>query len=368
MGNELKLSLENFQSISEGELIFHSGINVLVGQSNSGKSATFRALKACLLNGTGSQRFIKKGKKESSVTLEYNGNQIIWKRTPKESSYIVNGELFTKTGSSSAQKIVGDTGFVVDTDNNVMNIEEELQLPFPYGISKFDLFKLYENVFCISDSATILKSAKEQEDKVKSEISAAENEIVKNKNKLEEIANFKKSVDIKKLKEAKATLIQKRDKIAELKEGLPEIKRAYRVQGVSVPEVTFMNRLKEYNESLDTKSTIVKLKAICVLQKELKTVTYTPLELLLTYKEALDTQSIMGTLKNLKNLSAPEVSFENKLSKYEELTKYTKDLKNLTAAIKIKSQNLKEVQEKITQISKELEKYDVCPLCHSPLK
>ena len=61
MGNELKLSLENFQSISEGELIFHTGTNVIIGQSNSGKTATFRALKACLSNPIGSQRFIKKG-------------------------------------------------------------------------------------------------------------------------------------------------------------------------------------------------------------------------------------------------------------------------------------------------------------------
>ena len=48
MGNELKLSFENFQSISQGELVFHTGTNVIIGQSNSGKTATFRGLKACL--------------------------------------------------------------------------------------------------------------------------------------------------------------------------------------------------------------------------------------------------------------------------------------------------------------------------------
>ena len=172
MGNELKLSLENFQSISKGELIFHTGTTVIIGQSNSGKSATFRALKACLMNPTGSQRFIKKGTKSSSVALEYNGNQIIWKRTPKESSYIINGEEYLKTGKSNAFKIIEDTGFAVDSNDTIMNIEEELQLPFPFGMSKADLFKLYENVFCISDSAIILKSARASEDKVKADIVA----------------------------------------------------------------------------------------------------------------------------------------------------------------------------------------------------
>ena len=58
--NELKLSLHNFQSIAEGELTFQTGLNFIIGQSISGKSATFRALKECLLNRAGSQRFIKK--------------------------------------------------------------------------------------------------------------------------------------------------------------------------------------------------------------------------------------------------------------------------------------------------------------------
>ena len=148
MSNELKLSIENFQSISKGELIFHKGTTVIIGQSNSGKTATFRALKACLSNPSGSQRFIKNGAKSASVLLEYDGNQIIWKKTPKESSYIINGETFLKTGSSNAFKIMEDTGFVRDDNDTIMNIEEELQLPFPFGISKAELFKLFENVFC----------------------------------------------------------------------------------------------------------------------------------------------------------------------------------------------------------------------------
>ena len=199
MGNELKLSLENFQSISHGELVFHIGTTVIIGQSNSGKSATFRALKACLLNPSGSQRFIKKGAKSSSVALEYNGNQIIWKRTPTESSYIINGENFLKTGRSNAFKIIEDTGFVIDSNDVLMNLEEELQLPFPFGISNADLFKLYENVFCISDSAVILKSAKGIEDKTKFEISTLENDILKNNNKLKELQEFKEFVDLDKL-------------------------------------------------------------------------------------------------------------------------------------------------------------------------
>ena len=92
--NELKLSLHNFQSISDGELIFKTGLNFIIGQSNSGKSATFRALKACLLNPKGSQRFIKKDNNRAEVVLTYNGNEIEWEKTSKESNYVINGKKF----------------------------------------------------------------------------------------------------------------------------------------------------------------------------------------------------------------------------------------------------------------------------------
>ena len=185
--NNLKLSLQNFQSISEGELVFQVGLNVIIGQSNSGKSATFRALKACLANPSGSQRFIKNGETKADVRLEYNGNVIEWQRSNKESSYVINGEKYHKTGNSSAFKILDDTGFAQDDNEVIMNIEEELQLPFPFGVSKSDLFKLFENVFCVSDSAVILKGAKDNEDSVKSDLMSLEMERQKNSMKIKEL-------------------------------------------------------------------------------------------------------------------------------------------------------------------------------------
>ena len=46
--NNLKVTIENFQSISKGELEFTQGINIIVGQSNSGKSAILRAIKGAI--------------------------------------------------------------------------------------------------------------------------------------------------------------------------------------------------------------------------------------------------------------------------------------------------------------------------------
>ena len=155
--SKFELDLQNFQSISEARLEFEQGINLIVGQSNSGKSATLRAVKTAVLNPSGAHRFVKQGTDNASVGINYRGNDITWARNKKESKYTVNKEDYIKVGNSNLFKLLDNSGFVVDDKNNLMNIESELELPFPFDRSSAELFKLFENIFCVSDSATIFK-------------------------------------------------------------------------------------------------------------------------------------------------------------------------------------------------------------------
>lgn len=401
MVNELKLSLENFQSISQGELIFHTGTNAIVGQSNSGKTATFRALKACLSNPAGSQRFIKDGTNKSTVTLEYNGNQIIWVRTSKESSYIINGEKFIKTGRSNAFKLLEDTGFTTDSNDIIMNIEEELQLPFPFGISKTDLFKLYENVFCVSDSAIILKAANGKEEEVKSNIIALENDLTKNRNKQAAIESFKEEIDIDFLKEVRNRLLEKSSKVKDLSEGLDIIHKAVNTQKFYVEEKSFVNRIPELKENCALKKQIIILKKLHNLCKHLKsleisqkvdlaeykilvelskllkklekTENFQVLEEKFTsklenYEHLKEISSVVHKLKRAKGLKVPEEIFVNKLNEYRELKEYIASLKFIEYTIKDKEEQLQKVKKVLEEKENQLKEFKVCPLCHRPLE
>ena len=367
MGNELKLSFENFQSISSGSMVFHTGTNVIIGQSNSGKTATFRGLKTCLNNPSGSQRFIKKGTAKASVSLEYNGNQIIWKRTPKESSYTINGEDFLKTGKSNAFKIVEDTGFVVDDNDVIMNIEEELQLPFPFGISKSELFKLYENVFCVSDSAVILKAAKEQEENTKNEIFVLENEITKNKNKMEEILKFKSEVDMDFLIKRKSYFQEKLKRVEYLKEGIDTIRKACKFQNFEILENSFNNKLPEIEELQYLNSTILKLKLLHKVNKELKDKQLPPSINISYYKELCKLSDQCRKIIQLEEVKTPEREFSNKLEQYCNLREYKASLRSLMEHIDHKKKKLKEIENNIDMIEGTLKKVKICPLCHQPM-
>lgn len=403
MKNKLKLSLINFQSITNGELEFETGLNFIIGQSNSGKSATFRALKACLSNPIGSQRFIKKDTNIAEVILEYNDNVIDWKRTKTESSYNINGEEYVKTGRSDAFKIIANTGFVKDHNDVIMNIEEELQLPFPYGISKIDLFKLFENIFCVSDSAIILKSAKNHENEVKSDIELLENEISKVKNKLSELKKFQKEISLNKLKSTKDKVVKQQNNLNKLNEGIEIIRTAVELNKLKLPKPQdFNNKLEQYEDFYNTKNLINKLLELHGISQTIKEVKVPQSVDLREYKELITIQKDLVILNNLLkikpdesfklkqidlnkytdlkkmvkelnilrqlvSLKFPTYNIQSRLEEYENLVQYRDELRKIMAAGKNAVDKKKSISKKLSEIQEQLKTYKVCPLCHKPL-
>lgn len=373
--NELKLFLYNFQSISEGELVFKTGLNFIIGQSNSGKSATFRAVKACLLNPSGSQRFIKKDTNKTIVELKYNGNDICWNKTGKANSYTINGEEYRNTGKSDAFKILNnETGFVkAEKGCALMNIEEELQLPFPFGIPDSELFKLFENVFCVSDSAVILKSAKDHEDKVKDDISLLELEEAKVQNKINCLNTLKKEVNIEVLKGYKDTLKRKENKLDTLKDGLSVIKLACKVvkSNLKIEERDFRNLFEQYSNALECKEVFNNLIKLHNLSKNLRNVQiYSSSNLgqladLQNLKELSKTTQI---LKKLHKVKVKEVSFENKLQELRELRTIRSYIDKIKGEVQELKANKKREEEKVASIEVKLKEFKVCPLCHHSLE
>lgn len=402
--NELKLSLHNFQSISDGELIFKTGLNFIIGQSNSGKSATFRALKACLLNPKGSQRFIKKETDKAEVTLYYNGNEIEWDRTVKESNYVINGQKFYRTGSSNAFKILNDEGgFARDDEGTIMNLEEELQLPFPFGMSGADLFKLFENVFCVSDSAVILKSAKDYEKGVESEISSLELESQKINVKLRELEDFKSFVDLDKLKRYKKGLEQKDKRLQLLADGMDVIAKAIKLDesNLEVKEQDFKDLFSPYLAALECRNVLTQTKALHALGKCIQELSYTGTDLRVRYKELKGLMKLVNQLNGLEGLVVREDSFSSKMSSYENLIQLNKTLqvlkklnsikvnektfsskyeeyrrlrellssvRKIEATISQLEKDKKREEERIGSIEAKLKEFKVCPLCHHSLE
>ena len=369
--NELKLTLHNFQSISDGELTFKTGIKFIIGQSNSGKSATFRALKACLANPTGTQRFIKRGTNKATVRLQYNGHDILWEKTLKENNYYINEKAYLKTGKSNAFKIIMDeTGFVQDDSGVIMNIEEELQLPFPFGCTSSELFKLFENVFCISDSAVILKSAKDYEKGIDTEITSLNLEEQKIEAKLHALKEFKESTNLAQLEKFKNDLKAKSDRLKVLNDGNDIIKLAVRLDksSLNIKEKEFSNIYNSYLAAIEGKRTYNRTKLLHSLSKKTQSLNYEFSNSLNDYEELCSLRNQLFMVTKLSDLVLVPISFKSKLESYKELKSTKEHILNLKFKIKKLREEERQIQNRLIEIKSKLNEFKVCPLCHQEIK
>ena len=140
MRHTSKITIENFQSHSLSEFHLKQGLNVIVGPSDSGKSAVIRALKWALYNEPAGDFFIREGEKECSVTVEFNDGTILkrYRSKSKNGYLLVNSDevemRFEGIGSGVPYEITEATGISkinLDQDSSsAINLGEQLEGPF----------------------------------------------------------------------------------------------------------------------------------------------------------------------------------------------------------------------------------------------
>lgn len=138
----MKLKIENFQSL-EGitDLEFKPGVSMIVGASNSGKTAILRALRGLILNyvkGSKIKNYMTHFKDHLQVDLQLdeNGKKYIWHKDSKgKTKYFVeepDGEVqpYEKCGNDDIFSIDENFPFVL-RDKKLLNTHTEKDsLPF----------------------------------------------------------------------------------------------------------------------------------------------------------------------------------------------------------------------------------------------
>lgn len=108
-----RLSVSNFQSLEKADLEL-GGFTVIVGPSNSGKSALLRALKAVIRN-VNSPSSVRAGKTSFTAQVSFGATDVSIERGKSQSTYRVSlpdetEEVFTKAGRTvpeEVQRILG---------------------------------------------------------------------------------------------------------------------------------------------------------------------------------------------------------------------------------------------------------------------
>lgn len=123
--------IENFQSHKSTKLEFDPGVNVIIGPSDSGKSAVLRAMLWGITNKPGGDSFCSNWKGNTAVDIELE-NEVISREKGKENLYIVSPE----DAPSIEFKAFG-AGVPEEIENlfNVSDINIQRQMDAPFLLS-----------------------------------------------------------------------------------------------------------------------------------------------------------------------------------------------------------------------------------------
>ncbi len=135
-----KVILDNFQSHKHSVIEFNSQLNIIVGPSDSGKTAILRGIKWALFNEPSGDYFIREGENECSVVVIFNdGTKIKRYRSKSKNIYYLydqsNSEIkFEGFGTTVPDEIIEATGIkkiLLDSDvSKSINISDQLEGAF----------------------------------------------------------------------------------------------------------------------------------------------------------------------------------------------------------------------------------------------
>lgn len=136
-----KVELHNFQSHEYTEMEFDRGLNVILGNSDVGKTAILRAIKWALYNEPKGDYFIRQGEKDVSCKVTFSNRVVVERlKTPSKNSYFLvdasgNEMRFEGFGIDVPKEITDVTNMYkvsLDNSNNktILNIAEQLDGPF----------------------------------------------------------------------------------------------------------------------------------------------------------------------------------------------------------------------------------------------
>lgn len=122
--------LQNFQSHEDTYVEFQPGVNVIIGQSDSGKTAILRALRLVLENKPGGEEYRSHWGGDTRVTVElYDGTVIVRERGKGgRNAYIMNGVEYVAFG----QDVPEDIKKVI----NMSDVNRQGQMDAPYLLSE----------------------------------------------------------------------------------------------------------------------------------------------------------------------------------------------------------------------------------------
>ena len=144
----MEINIRNFQCIRKADIVIEPGLTVLIGSSNHGKSALFRAIEAAVYNKSSDSQ-ITAGQTVMLVKYTHEGHSFTFKRDSSRGSkvaYQIDNDVYTKPGRSQLPLIAEIFGFgevQVLANKEHLNFWKQMKFPFLLDRTGSQLFEFF---------------------------------------------------------------------------------------------------------------------------------------------------------------------------------------------------------------------------------
>lgn len=352
MKNIKTLILKNFQQWKTGKVSFTKGLNILVGNTESGKSTLFRAINS-ILTGKMPEDYIRKGTKEVEVKVEFDNNTYFRRfRSKKDNIADANGKIFERVGKDIPFEYFKDLGKTnISFGNKEISLcnYSQFEPHFFITLSDYDKSKLIGTICGIDITDKLI-------DSINKDIRSNNSNI---KFLTEQITN----------QEAEKELKVKEFDVIETKYNT--LNNCYNNIKDNFKTLNNLSNLRNEAFSIQSNINLYKTKEneLDIKIKQFNIIKYKELQQLFNLKLNLD--DINKNLDNINNNIKKLEKIENfniiNVNKLNILYNYKLNLTNINNKINILNDNIKMIEQNINNyIQKKndlLKDFDKCPLC-----
>lgn len=340
------INIKNFQSHKNTKLVFDPGVNVIVGGTDSGKSAVLRALRWVIWNKPGGNSFRSNWGGVTQVEIGVDGKSIV--RSKDKSELYKLDETEFKAFGTGKVPIEIDSFLRMPVDN----FQQQLDGPFLLNLTPGEVAKHYNTIANLEQIDKARDSIQKEVNRINQTIKFNESEIEKENKLLEQFDDI--PVIEKKLKKIER-LNKKADKINDWMTEIDE--SIYQHESISDIE-------KEAKLIIEGEESVNKCLELFKEQDQIEE-DYNNLKYDIDKFKDLHTQSENAILLTCLEHPVNKLLAVNINAK--RFNKEITDLNSLINTIQTTNKKVKETGGKLTVLSDKFKELKVCPFCDSKI-
>lgn len=340
------IEIKNFQSHSNSFLEFHPGVNIIVGSTDSGKTAILRALRFVVWNRPSGNDFRSHWAEQTSVKIDV-GDVITRLKKDKKNLYYLNDREYTAFGADVPEEIqnslnIGD-----------INLQKQLDQPFLLTASPGEVahhFNKVANLDLIGEAERKISSWLRKE---RGNLNSCKDQLKRHR---EDLAQYK---DLHKMEVALEVLEDLQETIE------TEWKRKQKLESL-------ISDIQQVEKNIDEKSQLLEIEPLVLStiqkmeEKEKILKTHEQLTDIIITIERIDeklekVKSFLAMEKTVTRLILLLQSKREKEQKFNLFTATLQDFQNTETLRKEKQQEVERKEKEFEEIFPE-----ECPLCGKP--